>query len=284
VGSSNTFLKKAVIPAAGLGSRMLPISKSVPKEMFPTGRKPMIQHTVEEALASGIERICIVIRKGKDLIRDYFSLRYPHPHKRDESFEELEKLVASCEITFIYQEQPLGLGDAMLQAQDFVGDDWFVMMVPDQLMECVVPPTLQLLRSWKPGLSIWSSLARIPKEDLCYFVGARAYELEKRPDLDYFAVGKMRLEDDSQFGYGDSGYEIRGFGRTIYPSEIFDYLGRDYMNARTGEVDLLKTFERCTEKILHYGVLLEGRPLDLGTFGGYYRYLPRLWQVSGHAR
>ena len=234
VGSFNPLLKKAVIPAAGLASRMLPVSKSVPKEMFPTGRKPMIQHAVEEALASGIERIGIVIREDKDLIRDYFSFRSRHHHKRDDSLEELEKLVASCEITFIYQQQPLGLGDAMFQAQDFVGDDWFVMMVPDQFMESVVPPTLQLLKYWKPGLSIWSSLARIPKEDLRYFVGARAYELEKKPDLDYFAIGKMRLEDDSHFAYGDSRYEIRGFGRTIYPAEIFEYLGRDYMNSETG--------------------------------------------------
>src|SRR2546423_1527767 len=106
----NMLVEKAVIPAAGLGSRMLPITKSIPKEMLLVGRKPMIQHVVEEAAASGLKQICIVIRKGKEAIRDYFCLKYAH--KQDRSIEELERLLAVCEITFAYQEQPLGLGDA----------------------------------------------------------------------------------------------------------------------------------------------------------------------------
>src|SRR5215210_5338391 len=102
------LIDKAVIPAAGLGSRMLPLTKGIPKEMLPVGRKPMIQHVVEEALASGLRQICIVIREGKEIIRDYFNLKYPFPDKRDESIDELETLLSRCELTFIYQPQLLG--------------------------------------------------------------------------------------------------------------------------------------------------------------------------------
>ncbi|MBA3766741.1 MAG: NTP transferase domain-containing protein [Acidobacteria bacterium] len=95
------LIDKAVIPAAGLGSRMLPLTKGVPKEMLPVGRKPMIQLVVEEAVASGLRQICTVIREGKEIIRDYFTLKYPFPDKRDESIDELEKTLARCELTLI---------------------------------------------------------------------------------------------------------------------------------------------------------------------------------------
>ena len=89
-------IEKAVIPAAGLGSRMLPITRSIPKEMLPVGRKPMIQHVVEEAAASGLKQICIVIREGKEVIREYFDLK-TSTGKSQEAMAELEALVADCE-------------------------------------------------------------------------------------------------------------------------------------------------------------------------------------------
>lgn len=275
----NTMLvEKAVIPAAGLGSRMLPITKSIPKEMLPVGRKPMIQHIVEEAVASGLTQICIVIRKGKEAIRDYFCLR--HHNKRDRSLEELERLVAGCEITFAYQGQPLGLGDALLQARDFVGSHSFVMLIPDQLLRARPPATSQLLECEKSGSAICSSLLKIPREETPFFVGARGFECEQIAGSNEFVMGRILAEEETVRLYRDLDYEVRGFGRTIYPPVIFDYLGEDFINPQTGEVDLLKTFEQCTREVEHRGVLLEGEPFDLGTFTGYYHYLPRLWETT----
>ena len=275
---SNILVEKAVIPAAGLGSRMLPITKSIPKEMLPAGRKPMIQHVVEEAVASGLKQICIVIRKGKEAIRDYFCLKYPH--KQDRNLEELERLLSGCEITFAYQEQPLGLGDALLQARDFVGSHSFVMMIPDQLMRADPPATSQLLKCERAGSAICTSLLKIPKEETPFFVGARGFRCEQITGSNEFVMGRIQTEEETVRLYRDLDYEVRGFGRTIYPPVIFDYLGRDFINPQTGEVDLLKTFEQCAAEVEHRGVLLEGEPFDLGTFTGYYHYLPRLWETT----
>lgn len=277
---AESFIRKAVIPAAGLGSRMLPITRSVPKEMLPVGRKPMIQHVIEEAVASGLKQICIVIREGKEIIRDYFCPRHASHDKRDAKLEELESLVESCELSFIYQPQPRGLGDALLQARAFVGDESFVMMIPDQLMLSNIPATLQLIRDSQPGSFIRSGLLRLAKDELPFFAGARGVEIESRSAEGEFAISRLQTEEETRAIYSDSAYELRGFGRTVYPPEIFDYLGEDFINPRTGEVDLWKTFAASAGIIEHRGRVLEGEPLDLGTFEGYYHYLPRFGGVA----
>lgn len=258
---------------------MLPITRSIPKEMLPVGRKPMIQHVVEEVASSGVTQICIVIREGKEIIKDYFNLKFPAGHKSDERVAELESLVAGCELTFVYQQQPRGLGDALLQAKDFVGSDSFVMTIPDQQLRSPVPATAQLLRDWRPGPIIWSSLLRIPKEELPFFIGARGVEYEEL-NAHEVSISRLRTEEETRRAHAGLSYEVRGFGRTIYPPEIFDYLGPEFTNPQTGEVDLLKTFEKCTGELKIHGTWLTGEAFDLGTFQSYYRYVPKLWELE----
>lgn len=277
------MVEKAVIPAAGLGSRMLPITKSVPKEMLPAGRKPMIQHAVEEAVASGVRQVCIVIREGKEIIRDYFFVRQPRERKRDANIVELEKLTTECELSFVYQQRPLGLGDALLQAREFVAGDAFVLMMPDQFIRSGVPATLQLIRRWNGSSSqpyVLSSLVRLAKDDLTFFAGARGVSIVSETGADEFLLGSLQTEEETRAAYRDRTYELRGFGRTIYPPEIFDYLGEDYVNPATGEVDLWRTFEASAGHIAHRGFVIEGAPVDMGTFEGYYHYLPRFWETG----
>lgn len=272
-------IRKAVIPAAGLGSRMLPITRSIPKEMLPVGRKPMLQHLVEEAVASGINQICIVIREGKEVIRDYFSLKAIAGYEFDESVAELRALVARCEFTFVFQPRPLGLGNALLEARDFTGNDSFVMMIPDQLLFGETPAAGQLLKHWRAGTAIWSSLLRLPKEERSFFAGARGVEYQAINAREV-AISRLLTEEETLRVHRDLNYEVRGFGRTIFPPEIFDYLGPEFVNPRTGEVDLLKTFEKCRGELKNFGVWLQGEPFDLGTFSSYYRYLPKLWEIG----
>ncbi len=267
-------IEKAVIPAAGLGTRMLPITMCVL-----VGRKPMIQHSIEEAVASGLEQICIVIRPGKEIIRDYLSLKRGAGYAYDESIDELKALMAKCELTFVFQEHPLGLGDALLQARDFVGDDSFVMIIPDQLMSAHEPAVAQLLARWRPGPFIWSSLLRLRKEECQFFIGARGVEYEESGSNEV-AITRLRDEEEMRRAHRDLDYEVRGFGRTIFPPQIFAYLGQEFTNPQTGEVDLLKTFARCTDDLKCFGVWLEGEPFDLGTFQSYYRYLPKLCELE----
>jgi UTP--glucose-1-phosphate uridylyltransferase len=268
-------IEKAVIPAAGLGSRMLPITRSIPKEMLPVGRKPMVHHVVEEAAASGLKQICIVIREGKEVIRDYFDPKIA-TGKSFETVAELETLVTACELTFVFQQQPRGLGDALLQARDFVGTESFVMMIPDQLLLGPRPAAAQLLNHWRPGAAIWSSLMRLPKEERSYFTGARGVEYQEI-NTGEVLINRLRTEDETLAAHEGLDYEVRGFGRTIFPPEIFEYLGPSFADPQSGEVDLLKTFEKCTAKLKVFGVWLEGKPFDLGTFPSYYHFLPRLW-------
>jgi UTP--glucose-1-phosphate uridylyltransferase len=265
---------KAVIPAAGFGTRMRSGATSVPKEMLPVGRKPMIQHAVEEVVASGLDEVCIVIRRGKELIRDYFRNARAWPHG------EFEKLIGSCELTFLYQPEPLGLGDALLQCRPFVGNDSFVMVIPDQLMRGDSPATSQLIREKVSPATIRSSLARIPKHDVAFFPGARGFHFEQKIGSKSLSIGELQTEEETHARFNHLDYEIRGFGRTIFPAEVFDYLGEEFTNPLTREVDLAKTFAECTQFLRHEGVLLEGEVFDLGTFESYHHYLPRFSEVG----
>jgi UTP--glucose-1-phosphate uridylyltransferase len=247
---------------------------SLPKEMFPVGRKPMIHHAVEEVVASGLDEVCIVIRRGKEIIRDYFRKAQARAHS------DSEQLIGSCELTFLYQPEPLGLGDALLQSKPFVGNESFVMVIPDQLMHGDSPATSQLIREEVLPATIRSSLARIPKHDVAFFPGARGFEFDQKTGSESLRMGKLQTEEETHIRFKDLDYEIRGFGRTIFPAEVFDYLGKEFANPSTGEVDLARTFAQCTQSLRHEGVLLDGEVFDLGTLESYYHYLPRFSEVG----
>lgn len=253
------IIEKAVIPAAGLGTRILPLTKSVPKEMLPVGKKPMIQHTVEELVSSGIKKICIVISPRKEAIKDYFLSKYTY--KRDRSVEEAERLATKLQLSFVYQHEPLGLGDALLAAQDFVGSDVFMMVIPDQILYSEKPAALQLLEYYESNqLAIWSSLIKPAPEEACYFTEHRGYRLGE------FRGRMCRImELLPQIG------EIRGFGRMILQPAVFPFLGND--------PEFVNGLDKCVKEVPHYGVFLEGIPFDFGTLEGYYRYLPRIWSL-----
>jgi UTP--glucose-1-phosphate uridylyltransferase len=264
---------KAVIPAAGLGTRLRAITKGAPKELLCLGKKVMLQYVVEEAIASGIKEICVVIRRGKEAIREFLDGHSSHDFESEKAGARRSAL-AGCEITFVDQPHPRGLGDALLQTRDFVGPDSFVMMIPDQLLRAKVPATLQLLKQWRPGPFIWSSLLRLPKDEVPFFAGARGVEYRETESAEV-EIFRLTGEEETRRAHLGLNYEVRGFGRTIYPPEIFEYLTADFANPITGEVDLLKTFERCIERLRIFGVWLDGEPFDLGTIPGYWRYLPR---------
>lgn len=272
-------IKKAVVPAAGFGTRMRHNATSIPKEMLPVGRKPMIQHAVDELVASGVHQICIVIRRGKESIRDYFRSAQAQTSKPGAS-KHAEQLIGKCHLTFLYQPEPLGLGDALLQARSFVGDDSFLMVIPDQLMRGDPPATSQLIGEEVPPATIRSSLARIPKQDLTFFVGARGFDFYQEEGSKSLIMGKLQTEEETRARFADLDYEIRGFGRTIFPAEIFQYLGKEFMNPLTGEVDLAKTFAQCTQTLRHEAILIDGEVFDLGTFDSYTHYLPRFSEVA----
>lgn len=252
---------------------MRPLSSVLPKEMLPLGREPIIQLAVEEAIAAGIHEICIVIRREKEIIRDYLlkgAFQGPDGVVRSH--------LQSCKLTFAYQKRRDGLGGALGAARPFVGNDPFLMIIPDQLLlSARASASRQLLSQYKFDRPVvLSSMVKVPKKEVEYFRGSRGFAIEaekvsyRRP----LPISEVHSEARTRRSFVNLPYEIRGFGRTVFPAAIFAYLGRGFINPRTAEMDLSRTFKEFPKKIPHYGCLLKGQACDLGTFAGYYHYLP----------
>ena len=137
-------VRKAVFPAGGLGTRFLPATKVVPKEMLALVDKPIIQYGVEEAIASGIEHIIIVTGRGKGAMEDHFDISYEldatlEKKGKKELLELSRKISSLARISYVRQKEPLGLGHAVLCAKDLVGDEPFAVLLPDDVIDAQVP-------------------------------------------------------------------------------------------------------------------------------------------------
>ncbi|MDH6363344.1 UTP--glucose-1-phosphate uridylyltransferase [Enterococcus sp. PF1-24] len=162
-------VKKAVIPAAGLGTRFLPATKALAKEMLPIVDKPTIQFIVEEALKSGIEDILIVTGKGKRPIEDHFDSNVElELNLREKGKKELLKLVeetTDVNLHFIRQSHPKGLGHAVLQAKAFVGNEPFLVMLGDDIMDSEIPLSKQLINDYEETHAATLAVMKVPHED-----------------------------------------------------------------------------------------------------------------------
>src|SRR6266852_2762652 len=137
-------VRKAVFPAAGLGTRFLPATKASPKEMLPLVDKPLIQYVVEEAVASGIESVIIVTGRGKTDIEDHFDVSFEleqllRERGKEELLKEVRAISEMARVSYVRQREALGLGHAVLQAQDCVGDEPFAVMLSDDIIDAEVP-------------------------------------------------------------------------------------------------------------------------------------------------
>jgi len=247
-------IETAVVPAAGYGSRMRPLTTFIPKEMFPLGTLPVIEHTIAELVSSGIKRICVVIMKGKEVIREYLRSR--------------RNLYEDIKLEFVYQKAPLGLGDALRTAKDFVQRTPFVMAIPDQILLSEQSATRQMLDACKSGYGIWNSMVTIPKEERKFFKGSRPFECKK-------SEGEFYLIEDISTNETSS---MRGFGRTVFLPEALEYMTEEFINRETGEIDFFKTYQALKNQFPLYGILLKGKPCDVGTWKGYYFYQKSILQ------
>jgi UTP-glucose-1-phosphate uridylyltransferase len=177
------------------------------------------------------------------------------------------------------------MGHALYCARDFAADSPFLLLIPDQYLLGPVHASRRLLERYRfGGPTILSSLIRIPGPEAPYFPGARGVRVAAH---DWSALLRGRPVPVRGLLRGMAGareqrhLRLAGFGRTIYPSEVFPYLSARYRNPATGEVDLWETFQALPDSIAHRALLLPGLPLDLGTLDGYRRYLPRLFCAAG---
>ena len=214
-------VRKAVIPAAGLGTRFLPATKAIAKEMLPIIDKPTIQFIVEEAIESGIEDIIIVTGKAKRPIEDHFDANVElEQNLASKGKDELLALVeetTGINIHFIRQKRPLGLGHAVLQAKAFVGNEPFVVMLGDDIMEDEIPLTKQLINTYDQTKASALAVMEIPKEDTDKYgvIAPNEQISEGLYDVSHF-VEKPKPEDAPS--------NLAIIGRYLLRPEIFEIL------------------------------------------------------------
>lgn len=257
-------IRKAIIPAAGLGTRFLPATKAMPKEMLPIVDKPTIQYIIEEAIASGIEDIIIVTGKGKRAIEDHFdrNLELEANLEEKNKVELLEKVNVSSniDIHYIRQKEPLGLGHAIWCARNFIGDEPFAVLLGDDVVKSEEPCLKQLMDQYDKTYSSVIGVQEVPDEDVHrYGVIDPVTTDERLMQVNQF-VEKPALED------APSNYAI--IGRYVLTPEIFRFLD-EKKKGKGGEIQLTDAIEALNgiQRVFAYN--FEGRRYDVGEQLGF---------------
>lgn len=258
-------VKKAIIPAGGLGTRFLPATKAMAKEMLPIVDKPTIQFIVEEALQSGIEDILIVTGKEKRPIEDHFDANMELENNlRDKEKWDLLKMVKQTEdvnLHFIRQSHPKGLGHAVLQAKAFVGNEPFVVMLGDDLMVDQIPLTKQLIMDFEETQATTIAVMEVSPEETSKY-GIIDPGISKKQGL--YQVKKLVEKPAPEA----SPSNLAIIGRYLLTPEIFTVLETQEPGAGN-EVQLTDAIDRLNQSQNVYARRFEGKRYDVGDKFGY---------------
>lgn len=258
-------VRKAVIPAAGLGTRFLPATKAMAKEMLPIVDKPTIQFIVEEAINSGIEDILIVTGKSKRPIEDHFDSNPElEENLRAKGKLELLKLVeetTGLNLFFVRQSYPKGLGDAVLQAKAFVGNEPFVVMLGDDLMEDDVPLTKQLINQYDKTHASSIAVMRIPHKDTSKY---GIIDPEAQVDEALYNVRKFVEKPDPE----DAPSDLAIIGRYLLTPEIFEILENQQPGAGN-EIQLTDAIDTLNKTQRVFAHEFRGTRYDVGDKFGF---------------
>lgn len=258
-------VRKAVIPAAGLGTRFLPATKATPKEMLPIVDKPTIQYIIEEALASGIEDILIITGRSKRAIEDHFdrSIELELNLEASGKTKELElvRKISDIRIHYIRQKEPRGLGHAILCAKHFVGDEPFAVLLGDDVVDSQVPALKQLIDVYdKTGASVLG-VQEVPQEKVsAYGIVAGEPTGEARTVKVNDMVEKPAVEEAPS--------RLAVLGRYVITPEIFPILEKTEPG-RGNEIQLTDALKVLTKEQAMYAYDFEGRRYDVGDKQGF---------------
>lgn len=260
-------VRKAIIPAAGLGTRFLPETKAMAKEMLPIVDKPTIQFIVEEAQASGIDDILIITGKGKRPIEDHFDsvpeLEQNLIKKHKDAMLKVVQETTNMKVNlfFIRQSHPNGLGDAVRLAKSFVANEPFVVMLGDDLMEDKVPLTKQLMNDYERTHASTLAVKRVPHEEVSAY-GVIDPEAEEFPGL--FNVRKFVEKPAVE----DAPSDLAIIGRYLLTPEIFDILDHQKPGAG-GEIQLTDAIDTLNKTQRVFAHEFKGDRFDVGNKFGY---------------
>ena len=251
---------KAVIPAAGLGTRMLPATKTVPKEMLPVFDRPAISYIVKEAVDAGIKDILIISSRGKESMENYFDKNYELEErlKRDRKFDLLETITSTynnARISFVRQIEPKGLGDAVLSAKTFVGNDPFAILYGDDIIAGKTPAVRQLMDVYEKTHCPVLGIKRVPHERISRFGCVELEEKEKG----LFKV--LSMVEKPPVDKAPSDFAI--LGRVIMTPDIFPIL-EEGIKGKNGEVQLTDAMAELLKRKDFYACPFKGTHFDTG--------------------
>ncbi len=258
-------VRKAVFPAAGLGTRFLPATKASPKEMLPLVDKPLIQYVVEEAVASGIESVIIVTGRGKSAIEDHFDVSFEleallRERGREDDLRLVREITDMARVSYVRQREALGLGHAILQARDLVGDEPFAVMLSDDVIDSKTPALRQLLDVYEQYDAPVLATMEVEGEAISRF---GALDVEEVTD------GVFRIRDMIEkppLAQAPSNLAI--IGRYVLTPDIFDEIAITAPGA-IGEIQITDAMRALLKKRDFYAVRFEGTRYDAGDKLGF---------------
>ena len=258
-------IRKAVFPAAGLGTRFLPATKASPKEMLPLVDKPLIQYVVEEAVASGVESIIIVTGRDKTAIEDHFDISFEleqllRERGKTEALRQVRAISEIARISYVRQREALGLGHAVLQARDFVSDEPFAVMLADDIVDAEVPALRQMLSVYEETGAPVLGTMRVAGEAISRFgvIDAEAV----RPGV--YKITDMVEKPP----FAEAPSDLAIIGRYVLTPDIFDEIERTPRGAG-GEIQITDAMRSLLKRRPFYAVQLEGTRHDAGDKLGF---------------
>lgn len=258
-------IRKAVIPAAGLGTRFLPATKAQPKEMLPIVDKPTIQYIVEEAIASGIESILIITGRSKRAIEDHFDTSVElelelEKHGKSDMLQQVRDISQMVNLHYIRQKQPLGLGHAILCAKDFVGNEPFGVILGDDIVVSKKPALRQLVDIYEQYGTSVVGVQQVPHEQTDKYGIIRPGEGENRLHKLLGMVEKPPVAEAPS--------DLAILGRYVITPAIFDILERT-ATGKGGELQLTDALRGLMDKEVVYAYEFEGKRYDVGDKLGF---------------
>ena len=263
-------IRKAVFPAAGLGTRFLPATKSQPKEMLPLVDKPVIQYVIEEAMASGIDNIIIVTGRGKNAIEDHFDVSYElekilEGRGKTDLLEQVRAISKMVSIAYVRQKEALGLGHAILVAKPLIGDEPFAVLLGDDIIDAEVPCTQQMISVFEKHQS-----------------SVLATQIVEGPDISRYGVIKGEPVDDGSGSsrtykvedlvekppFAEAPSNLAIIGRYILTPEIFEVLEKTRAD-KSGEIQLTNGLRLLRESQSIHAYRFEGKRYDAGDKLGF---------------
>ncbi len=259
-------VRKAIIPAAGLGTRLLPNTKSIPKEMLPLVDKPVLQYIVEEAVAAGVEEILIITNRGKSPIEDYFDYA-PDLEARlladgkEKEARTVREVADMADVYFLRQKETKGLGHAIWRAKSFVGDEPFGILLGDDIMLSDTPVLKQLVDAAETNHCSAIAIREFPGEEICKYSSVK---LEEKLSDRVYRIGDMN--EKPTMAERLSNYAI--MGRYVLTPAIFDILANT-APGRNNEIQLTDGMKQLCHVEPMCAVDFEGRRYDTGNLKGY---------------